>query len=95
MLISIGISVEFVAHPVAAYEFASGTREDRMLQAMSHTGLPVLEGALSSVLGFLFLAASDFDFVLKVPLRLTDARALTFVPISLSRPMAHTPSPAA
>jgi len=65
MLISIGISVEFVAHPVAAYEFASGTREDRMLQAMSHTGLPVLEGALSSVLGFVFLAASDFDFVLK------------------------------
>lgn len=63
MLISIGISVEFIAHPVAAYEFATGTRAERLVQAMAHTGLPVIEGTVSSVFGFLFLAFSDFAFV--------------------------------
>jgi len=33
MLMSIGISVEFIAHPVAAYEFSEGTRNERLAQA--------------------------------------------------------------
>ena len=65
MLMSIGIAVEFIAHPVAAYEFATGTRNERLAAAMASTALPVAEGALSSFLGFCFLAASDFDFVYK------------------------------
>jgi len=32
---------------------------------MRRTALPVLEGAISSFLGFAFLAASDFEFVTK------------------------------
>jgi len=65
MLMSIGISVEFVAHPVAAFEFAVGSRRERLAEAMRRTALPVLEGAVSSFLGFAFLAASDFEFVQK------------------------------
>jgi len=65
MLMSIGIAVEFVAHPVAAFEFAVGTRRERLAEAMRRTALPVLEGAVSSFLGFSFLAASDFEFVTK------------------------------
>jgi len=65
MLMSMGISVEFVAHPVAAFEFATGTRSERIAEAMSKTALPVFEGAFSSLLGFIFLYFSDFDFVRK------------------------------
>jgi len=70
LLISIGIAVEFVAHPVAAYEMATGTRNERLAQAMHQTAVPVLEGAFSSFLGFVFLAMSDFDFVIKYFLRI-------------------------
>jgi hypothetical protein len=65
MLMSIGIAVEFVAHPVARYEFAVGTRNERLADAMAATALPVAEGALSSFLGFCFLATSEFAFVTK------------------------------
>ena len=58
MLMSIGISVEFVAHPVAAFEFAVGSRKERLAEAMRRTALPVLEGAISSFLGFAFLVAA-------------------------------------
>ena len=37
LLMSIGISVEFVAHPIAAYEFATGSRDQRLATAMSMT----------------------------------------------------------
>merc|ERR1712226_384791 len=55
LLMSIGIAVEFVAHPIAAFEFASGNRRERLADAMRRTALPVLEGAVSSFLGFSFL----------------------------------------
>lgn len=63
MLTSIGIAVEFTAHPVAAFEFATGTRDERLAVAMKRTGLPVAFGALSSFFGFAFLYSSDFDYV--------------------------------
>jgi len=65
MLMSIGISVEFIAHPVAAFEFSVGTRSERLAQAMAKTAWPVVEGAISSFVGFAFLVASDFKFVQK------------------------------
>jgi len=65
MLTSIGIAVEFTAHPIAAFEFASGTRNQRLATAMQRTAAPVFFGAVSSFFGFAFLAASDFLFVVK------------------------------
>jgi len=65
MLMSIGIAVEFVAHTVAAFEFASGSRDKRLAKALEHTCIPVIFGAVSSLLGFVFLAPSDFEFVRK------------------------------
>lgn len=55
LLISIGISVEFVGHPIAAYELASGTSNERLAQAMAATSLPVLFGGISSIIRSLFL----------------------------------------
>lgn len=65
MIMSIGVAVEFGAHPLAAFEFSTGNRNERLAAAMKQTALPVLEGALSSFLGFCFLATSDFEFVFK------------------------------
>jgi len=65
VIASIGVSVEFVAHTVAAFEFASGSRDQRLGEALSKTGIPVFFGSISSLLGFLFMAFSDFDFVVK------------------------------
>jgi len=65
MLMSIGMSVEFIAHPVAAFEFAVGTRAERLQAAMRKTFLPIVEGAFSSFVGFAFCAASDFEFIYK------------------------------
>ena len=38
VIASIGVSVEFVAHTVAAFEFASGSRDQRLGEALSKTG---------------------------------------------------------
>lgn len=65
MLMSIGLAVVYTAHTVAAFEFASGTRDERLAKALRRTALPVIESAVSSFLGFAFLAASDFEFVRK------------------------------
>merc|ERR1712226_817054 len=65
MLMSIGVSVEFVAHPIAAYEFAVGTKAERLATGMRKTFLPVVQGAITSFVGFAFCAASDFEFVVK------------------------------
>jgi len=65
LLMSIGIAVEFVAHPIAAFEFATGTRDERLAKAMGRTALPVVQGAFSSFLGFVMIGASDFPFLRK------------------------------
>merc|ERR1712110_357041 len=65
MLMSIGVSVEFVAHPIAAYEFAVGTKAERLATGMRKTFLPVVQGAITSFVGSAFCAATDFEFVVK------------------------------
>jgi len=65
LLMSLGIAVEFIVHPIAAYEFATGTRDERVATAMKLTAKPVFEGGVSSFLGVLMMAFSDFDYVRK------------------------------
>ncbi|KAL1508089.1 hypothetical protein AB1Y20_007682 [Prymnesium parvum] len=65
MLMSLGITVEFIVHPVAAFEFAHGTRNERVAEAMRQTAIPVLWGGISSFLGVLMMAFSDFEYVVK------------------------------
>jgi len=65
MLMSLGITVEFIVHPLAAYEFAVGTAEERISEAMRQTAVPVLWGGVSSFLGVLMMAFSDFEYVVK------------------------------
>lgn len=42
-----------------------GTRNDRIQQALETVLSPVVDGAVSTILGVVMLAGSQFDFVVK------------------------------
>jgi hypothetical protein len=42
-----------------------GTRNDRIRQALESVLSPVVDGAVSTILGVIMLAGSEFDFVVK------------------------------
>ena len=58
LLNAVAITVEFIVHPVAAYEFAKGTRNQRVGKAMAFTAVPVLEGGISTFVSVSFLAGA-------------------------------------
>jgi len=63
LIMAIGIAVEFVAHVVAAFESAQGNGDERMKQCLDEVFFPVLEGGVSSILGFSMLATADLKFI--------------------------------
>uniref|UniRef100_A0AC34F9K9 SSD domain-containing protein n=1 Tax=Panagrolaimus sp. ES5 TaxID=591445 RepID=A0AC34F9K9_9BILA len=65
LITAVGIGVEFTAHVVLAFLTSLGTREERMESAMRHMFIPVVHGGLSTLLGIIMLAFSEFDFVVK------------------------------
>lgn len=60
-----GIGVEFTAHVVLAFLTSLGTRNERMASCLEHMFVPVIHGGLSTLLGIIMLAFSEFDFVIK------------------------------
>jgi predicted RND superfamily exporter protein len=65
LITAVGIGVEFTAHVVFAFVTSLGNRNDRMAAAMEHMFVPVIHGGLSTLLGIIMLAFSQFDFVIK------------------------------
>ncbi|CEF68755.1 Protein patched homolog 1 [Strongyloides ratti] len=65
LITAVGIGVEFTAHVVLAFLTSLGTRNDRMVSCMRHMFIPVMHGALSTLLGIIMLAFSEFEFVVK------------------------------
>ncbi|KAI6242632.1 Protein patched-like protein 1 [Aphelenchoides fujianensis] len=63
LITAVGIGVEFTAHVVLAFLITPGTRNERMATAVDQTFVPVLHGAVSTLLGILMLGFSEFDFV--------------------------------
>jgi len=61
----VGIGVEFTAHVVLAFLTSLGTRNERMASCLEHMFVPVIHGGLSTLLGIIMLAFSEFDFVIK------------------------------
>ncbi|CAM4595986.1 unnamed protein product [Leuciscus chuanchicus] len=60
LVISIGFSVDFSAH--ISYTFVSSTKPDvneRVVEALTHLGYPILQGALSTIVGVVVLSASS------------------------------------
>lgn len=59
--VCIGFTVDFSAH--MSYGFAASKKsspDEKAVEALSHLGYPILQGALSTILGVSVLATSDF-----------------------------------
>ncbi|VDN02911.1 unnamed protein product [Thelazia callipaeda] len=65
IITAVGIGVEFTAHIVLAFLTALGTRNDRMASCIDRVFVPVIHGALSTLLGIIMLSFSEFEFVVK------------------------------
>ncbi|XP_010211604.1 PREDICTED: protein patched homolog 1 [Tinamus guttatus] len=63
LIASVGIGVEFTVHVALAFLTAIGDRNRRAVLALEHMFAPVLDGAVSTLLGVLMLAGSEFDFI--------------------------------
>ncbi|KAK0396217.1 hypothetical protein QR680_001624 [Steinernema hermaphroditum] len=65
LITAVGIGVEFTAHVVFAFLTSLGDRNERMAAAIDRVFVPVIHGALSTLLGIVMLAFSEFEFVVK------------------------------
>jgi len=65
LIMAVGVGVEFTAHIILAFLLAEGTRDDRMEAALDHMFVPTIDGTISTILGIIMLAFSDFDFIVK------------------------------
>eukprot|EP00057_Strongylocentrotus_purpuratus_P022786 XP_011677260.1 PREDICTED: protein patched homolog 1 isoform X1 [Strongylocentrotus purpuratus] len=63
LIVSVGIGVEFTLHTCYAFLTSIGNRERRVTFALEHTFSPVLDGAVSTLLGVVMLAGAEFDFI--------------------------------
>uniref|UniRef100_A0A8D0EPH8 Patched 2 n=1 Tax=Strix occidentalis caurina TaxID=311401 RepID=A0A8D0EPH8_STROC len=65
LIASVGIGVEFTVHVALGFLTAMGSRNVRSAAALEHTFAPVMDGAVSTLLGVLMLAGSEFDFIMR------------------------------
>ncbi|ETN74205.1 patched family protein [Necator americanus] len=61
LITAVGIGVEFTAHVVLAFLTSLGTRAERTSSAIDRVFVPVIHGALSTLLGILMLGFSEFE----------------------------------
>lgn len=91
LIMSVGFSVDFTAHICHAFMVAKGScRNDRAAEAVTSSGGPIFNGAISSVLGILMLAfAKSYIFrsffkVMLLVIVFGASHALLFLPVVLS-----------
>uniref|UniRef100_A0A4W3IA38 Patched 2 n=1 Tax=Callorhinchus milii TaxID=7868 RepID=A0A4W3IA38_CALMI len=65
LIASVGIGVEFTVHVALGFLTAIGNRNLRTAVALEHMFAPVIDGAISTLLGVLMLAGSEFDFIIR------------------------------
>uniref|UniRef100_A0A3Q3X268 SSD domain-containing protein n=1 Tax=Mola mola TaxID=94237 RepID=A0A3Q3X268_MOLML len=65
LIASVGIGVEFTVHIALGFLTAFGNRNKRSAVALEHMFAPVVDGAISTLLGVLMLAGSEFDFIMR------------------------------
>ncbi|XP_048395423.2 protein patched homolog 1 [Stegostoma tigrinum] len=65
LIASVGIGVEFTVHVALGFLTAIGNRNLRSAVALEHMFAPVIDGAISTLLGVLMLAGSEFDFIIR------------------------------
>ncbi|XP_060721997.1 patched domain-containing protein 3 [Tachysurus vachellii] len=91
LVISIGFSVDFSAH--ISYTFVSSAKpsvNDKAVEALSHLGYPILQGALSTILGVAVLSASvsyifrTFFTIMFLVISLGLLHGIAFIPVFLT-----------
>nr|KAG5688558.1 hypothetical protein BaRGS_002773 [Batillaria attramentaria] len=101
LVMSVGFSVDFSAHVCAAYLISdSHTREERAHDAITHAAGPILNGAVSTLLGVVLLVFSDsyiftsFFRIMVLVIVFGMLHAVLFLPVVLSLigPQNHPPS---
>ncbi|XP_064415511.1 protein patched homolog 1 [Latimeria chalumnae] len=65
LIASVGIGVEFTVHIALGFLTAIGSRSLRSAMTLEHMFAPVVDGAISTLLGVLMLAGSEFDFIMR------------------------------
>merc|ERR1719483_496790 len=65
LILSVGIGAEFTIHIMMSFVGCIGDRKQRTILALEHMFAPVVHSALSTFLGFLMLAFSQFDFIVR------------------------------
>ncbi|KRX40231.1 Protein patched -like protein 1 [Trichinella murrelli] len=63
LITAVGIGVEFTVHMSLSFLTALGSRDQRVQMAVDHMFVPVLHGGLSTLLGLIMLAFSEFEFI--------------------------------
>ncbi|KRZ03809.1 Protein patched -like protein 1 [Trichinella zimbabwensis] len=63
LITAVGIGVEFTVHMSLSFLTALGSRDQRVRMAVDHMFVPVLHGGLSTLLGLIMLAFSEFEFI--------------------------------
>ncbi|XP_029935788.1 patched domain-containing protein 3-like [Myripristis murdjan] len=88
--ICIGFTVDFSAH--IAYAFASSKKpspQEKIVEALSNLGYPILQGAISTILGVSVLAVSEFHIfrtffkIMLLVMSIGMAHGLVFIPVLL------------
>lgn len=91
LVISIGFSVDFSAH--ISYTFVSSAKpsvNDKAVEALSHLGYPILQGALSTILGVAVLSVSvsyifrTFFTIMFLVILLGLLHSVAFIPVFLT-----------
>ena len=91
IILSVGFCVDFTVHISHAFMTATGkNRNERVVAALEKVGVPILNGAVSSILGILMLGfASSYIFksffkTMLLVIVLGVAHSLLFLPVMLS-----------
>lgn len=91
IIMSIGFSVDFVAHICHGYMISTGqNRNERMKSGIIRSGAPIFHGAVSSILGVIMLAAAksyifySFFQVMSIVIAFGILHALFLLPVVLS-----------
>ncbi|XP_076319648.1 protein patched-like isoform X2 [Tachypleus tridentatus] len=65
LIVAVGIGMDFTAHITMGFLTSIGDRNRRMAMTLEHMFAPVVHGSMSTLLGVLMLAFSEFDFIIR------------------------------
>lgn len=65
IITAVGIGVEFTVHVCLSFLTTLGTRNERVARTLDHMFVPVVHGGLSTLLGIVMLAFSQFEFIVR------------------------------